>query len=494
MNNQNHEKVPQQPKVTKRAISLVDYYSNPRFFGGNVLQAANFRLFIEIGQQNCIGRELTEPEIQKMQKNYMKHCEKNNYTNQDYLDTLYTFDLYEAEVEKGESLSRDEKREIRKNLRKELKALSAKDISTHDIKDIRKRPFSEEAKNSSNLSSFVAGQFAHVQAQEQIKEGKIAFWDSQTQKKEVTKRKLVLKESYEDEMLAHLTYKPPMSAQTKKGFLKLAAFALSGAIAVTGISAIAKQKDYSNTTFEKAQEIGLDLDDLDLSTSFSEDQINKSLQLSNFEESDKPIIELVKAGGSQALYKDIQKNLTAYQTTIPTVEQEELLIRELQTLPEAIFLDKTITAYNEAHENDEHFYPVVSAQLNKHSDPDFADTYSVSLYDEFSSPYDGYPSGIYLNTTFFTKLASFYELDENIDKFAQEVLSTNDDFKNGEISEYQRAQAIPAHLKNVEKYLEKTMDFSTKKFKIAPKAFLSSNERLVVEGQDLEKLQEDDAR
>ena len=79
----------------------------------------------------------------------MKHCEKNNYTNQDYLDTLYTYDLYEAEVEKGESLSRDEKREIRKNLRKELKALSVKDISTHDIKDIRKRPFSEEAKKSS---------------------------------------------------------------------------------------------------------------------------------------------------------------------------------------------------------------------------------------------------------------------------------------------------------------------------------------------------------
>ena len=322
----------------------------------------------------------------------------------------------------------------------------------------------------------------------------MAFINADSEKNVIAKKRLSLREPYEDEMFEHLTYKPPMSAQTKKGFLKLAAFALSGAIAVTGISAIAKQKTYSDTTFEKAQEIGLDLDDLDLSTSFSEDQINKSLQLSNFEESDKPIIELVKAGGSQALYKDIQKNLTAYQTTIPTVEQEELLIRELQTLPEAIFLDKTITAYNEAHENDEHFYPVVSAKLNKHSDPDFADTYSVSLYDEFSSPYDAYPSGVYLDTPFFTKLASFYKLDESIDEFAQEVLSTNDKFENGDVSEYQRAQAIPAHLKNVEKYLEKTMDFSTKKFKIAPKAFLSSNERLVVEGQDLEKLQEDDAR
>ena len=493
MNNQNQEKVPQQSKPTRRVIPLAERYSNPKFFGGDVLQAANFRLFIEIGQQNCIGRELTETEIQKMQRNYIKHCEKNHYTSQDYLDTLYTYDLYEAEIQKGEALSRAEKREVRRNLRKELKAYSV-DTSTLDIKDVRKRPFSQEAKNASELSSFAAGQFAHAEARKQTSESNMAFINADAEKKVIAKKRLSLREPYEDEMFEHLTYKPPMSAQTKKGFLKLAAFALSGAIVVNGVSAIARQKEYSDTTFEKAQEIGLDLDDLDLSTSFSDKQISSSLQLSSSSEKDKPIIELVKAGGSQALYKDIQKSLTAYQTTIPTVEQEELLIRELQTLPEAIFLDKTITAYNEAHENDEHFYPVVSAQLNKHSEPQTGDSYSVSLYDEFSSPYDSYRSGVYLDTTYFTKLASFYKLDESIDEFAQEVLSANDEFENGNVSEYQRAQAIPDHLKQAEEYLERTMDFSTKKFKIAPKAFLSSNERLVVEGQDLEKLQEDDAR
>ena len=293
-----------------------------------------------------------------------------------------------------------------------------------------------------------------------------------------------------------LRYKPPMSAKTKKGFLKLAAFALSGSIAVAGINAfVVKPIKYQNTTFEKAQELGLDLDDLGLSTSLNEKQIKESLRLSYTSEKDQPIIELVQAGGSQSLYEDIYNSLKEYQTTIPSVEQEELLMRELQVLPEAVLLDKTISAFNEAHKDDNYFYPAISADINKIEDKDSFDSYIIiGLYDKFSSPHDKYPSGDYLEAQ-YSKFNDFYKVDEKIDKLTESVIGINTDYKDGKISEYERTDVVPSHLEKASQYLDKVMDFSTKKFKITPN-ILSSNDKLVLEGQNLEKLKEndDDAR
>lgn len=494
MNDQNKEKVPQQPK--KFSIPLIDYYANPRFFGNNVLQAENFRLFVEIGQEKCIKRELTKSEIEKMQKNYINYCKKNNYKNRDYLNTLYAYILSQSEIQKGSALTKDEQAELMQELRKELNLKA----SSKDIPDVRKNSFSEARKKAYDVNKFYANQFATTKAKTIKNDEKIINIDPVKREQEANENfkntKKTLRNVYLSKINHSLRYKPPMSAKTKKGFLKLAAFALSGSIAVAGINAfVVKPIKYQNTTFEKAQELGLDLDDLGLSTSLNEKQIKESLRLSYTSEKDQPIIELVQAGGSQSLYEDIYNSLKEYQTTIPSVEQEELLMRELQVLPEAVLLDKTISAFNEAHKDDNYFYPAISADINKIEDKDSFDSYIIiGLYDKFSSPHDKYPSGDYLEAQ-YSKFNDFYKVDEKIDKLTESVIGINTDYKDGKISEYERTDVVPSHLEKASQYLDKVMDFSTKKFKITPN-ILSSNDKLVLEGQNLEKLKEndDDAR
>ena len=381
-------------------------------------------------------------------------------------------------------------------LRKELNLKA----SSKDIPDVRKNSFSEARKKAYDVNKFYANQFATTKAKTIKNDEKIINIDPVKREQEANENfkntKKTLRNVYLSKINHSLRYKPPMSAKTKKGFLKLAAFALSGSIAVAGINAfVVKPIKYQNTTFEKAQELGLDLDDLGLSTSLNEKQIKESLRLSYTSEKDQPIIELVQAGGSQSLYEDIYNSLKEYQTTIPSVEQEELLMRELQVLPEAVLLDKTISAFNEAHKDDNYFYPAISADINKIEDKDSFDSYIIiGLYDKFSSPHDKYPSGDYLEAQ-YSKFNDFYKVDEKIDKLTESVIGINTDYKDGKISEYERTDVVPSHLEKASQYLDKVMDFSTKKFKITPN-ILSSNDKLVLEGQNLEKLKEndDDAR
>ena len=169
-------------------------------------------------------------------------------------------------------------------------------------------------------------------------------------------------------------------------------------------------------------------------------------------------------------------------------------MRELQVLPEAVLLDKTISAFNEAHKDDNYFYPAISANIKKIEYPDSKDSYVIGLYDQFSNPHDKYPSGDYLEAQ-YSKFNDFYKVDEKIDKLTETVIGINTDYKDGKISEYERTDVVPSHLEKASQYLDKVMDFSTKKFKITPN-ILSSNDKLVLEGQNLEKLKEndDDAR
>ena len=233
MNDQNKEKVPQQPK--KFSIPLIDYYANPRFFGNNVLQAENFRLFVEIGQEKCIKRELTKSEIEKMQKNYINYCKKNNYKNRDYLNTLYAYILSQSEIQKGSALTKDEQAELMQELRKELNLKA----SSKDIPDVRKNSFSEARKKAYDVNKFYANQFATTKAKTIKNDEKIINIDPVKREQEANENfkntKKTLRNVYLSKINHSLRYKPPMSAKTKKGFLKLAAFALSGSIAVAGI-------------------------------------------------------------------------------------------------------------------------------------------------------------------------------------------------------------------------------------------------------------------
>lgn len=472
-----------------RETNPLEYYSNPRFFGGSRLFSECFKLFIQVGEKNCLQRNLTDAELQKMQKSYINYCEKNNYTEKDFMNTLYAYELYATELEKGKALSGKEKLYLKRNLAKEF-GYKGSLFKSQKIKDIRHIPFSQDRKKSLHLSDFFSTQFAKAEVPRSS--DKIVYINREAKRRSVYKRNENLenlKTLYRPVFREHLTYHPPLSSNVKKGFLALAAFSLTGIIAFSGIRAHIDTQAYKNTTIESALEAGLDYEDLGLSSSYTEDQIDSAMGLSKYIEEDAPIIDLLQNGGSIALCEDIEKKLELYTDTVPTVEEERLLISEIQCLPEAIFLDKTIQAYNQTHENDENFKPAAAAKLRHFENPgdDFPHTYSVELYDEYGYDFNfNNLSGMRgLLGLLPTRVSDISEINENIDDLSQEINQIHLDLAENKITEYDRVATVSDHLASMKKYVDSMMDFAAKDF-VIEKTLLGS-EYLEIEGHNYDR-------
>lgn len=472
-----------------RETNPLEYYSNPRFFGGSRLFSECFKLFIQVGEKNCLQRNLTDAELQKMQKSYINYCEKNNYTEKDFMNTLYAYELYATELEKGKALSGKEKLYLKRNLAKEF-GYKGSLFKSQKIKDIRHIPFSQDRKKSLHLSDFFSTQFAKAEVPRSS--DKIVYINREAKRRSVYKRNENLenlKTLYRPVFREHLTYHPPLSSNVKKGFLALAAFSLTGIIAFSGIRAHIDTQAYKNTTIESALEAGLDYEDLGLSSSYTEDQIDSAMGLSKYIEEDAPIIDLLQNGGSIALCEDIEKKLELYTDTVPTVEEERLLISEIQCLPEAIFLDKTIQAYNQTHENDENFKPAAAAKLRHFENPgdDFPHTYSVELYDEYGYDFNfNNLSGMRgLLGLLSTRVSDISEINENIDDLSQEINQIHLDLAENKITEYDRVATVSDHLASMKKYVDSMMDFAAKDF-VIEKTLLGS-EYLEIEGHNYDR-------
>lgn len=472
-----------------RETNPLEYYSNPRFFGGSRLFSECFKLFIQVGEKNCLQRNLTDAELQKMQKSYINYCEKNNYTEKDFMNTLYAYELYATELEKGKALSGKEKLYLKRNLAKEF-GYKGSLFKSQKIKDIRHIPFSQDRKKSLHLSDFFSTQFAKAEVPRSS--DKIVYINREAKRRSVYKRNENLenlKTLYRPVFREHLTYHPPLSSNVKKGFLALAAFSLTGIMAFSGIRAHIDTQAYKNTTIESALEAGLDYEDLGLSSSYTEDQIDSAMGLSKYIEEDAPIIDLLQNGGSIALCEDIEKKLELYTDTVPTVEEERLLISEIQCLPEAIFLDKTIQAYNQAHENDENFKPAAAAKLRHFENPgdDFPHTYSVELYDEYGYDFNfNNLSGMRgLLGLLPTRVSDISEINENINDLSQEINQIHLDLAENKITEYDRVATVSDHLASMKKYVDSMMDFAAKDF-VIEKTLLGS-EYLEIEGHNYDR-------
>lgn len=480
---------------TSKNISPFDYYSSPKFFNGSRLFADCFRLFISIGEENCIKRELSAEELQKMQKAYINHCHKNHYTEADFMNTLYAYELYSIESEQEKRLSGKEKFALKRDLARAYNYKGAL-FKSGKIKDIRHIPFSKDRKKSLHLSDFFSKQFAKTNVDRQS--DKVTYINKKVEnahKQKINENKEELRTLYRPIFREHLTYNPPLSAKTKKGFMKLAAFSLGGLIMFNGFQAHLDNQLYKNTTLESAIEAGLDYSDLGLSSSLTEQQIQDSQSLSFYSDEHAPIIDILQEGGSIGLYEDITQKLELYQNEIPSAQEESLLIKEIQCLPEAIFLDKTIQAYNDAHKDDEDFKPAAAATLHHYTgDGDsFSDSYSVELFDEYGyNFFFDRVSGMHsLLGLLPTRVQDFSDLDENIDSLASDIKQINSDLDNNEISVYNRAEKVSEHLSKMEEYVEAVMDFAARDFEI--KKTITGQEYLEIEGHEYEKSTQNDS-
>lgn len=477
-----------------RETNPLEYYSNPRFFGGSRLFSECFKLFIQVGEKNCLQRNLTDAELQKMQKSYINYCEKNNYTEKDFMNTLYAYELYATELEKGRALSGKEKIYLKRDLAKEF-GYKGSLFKSQKIKDIRHIPFSQDRKKSLHLSNFFSTQFAKAEMPESS--DKIVYINREAKRRSIYRRNENLenlKTLYRPVFREHLTYRPPLSSNVKKGFLKLAAFSLTGLMAFSGIRAHIDTQAYKNTTIESALEAGLDYEDLGLSSSYTEDQINSTMGLSKYIEEDAPVIDLLQNGGSIALLEDISKKLELYTDTVPTVEEERLLMSEIQCLPEAIFLDKTIQAYNQAHKDDEDFKPAAAAKLRhiENLGEDFPHYYSVELYDKYGYDFnfDNLKGMRGLLGLLPTRVSDISEINENIDDLSQEMDKVHSDLAENKITEYDRVATVSDHLTSMKKYVDSMMDFAARDFVIEKTLF--GDEYLEIEGHNYNKTNKDE--
>lgn len=477
-----------------RETNPLEYYSNPRFFGGSRLFSECFKLFIQVGEKNCLQRNLTDAELQKMQKSYINYCEKNNYTEKDFMNTLYAYELYATELEKGRALSGKEKIYLKRDLAKEF-GYKGSLFKSQKIKDIRHIPFSQDRKKSLHLSNFFSTQFAKAEMPESS--DKIVYINREAKRRSIYRRNENLenlKTLYRPVFREHLTYRPPLSSNVKKGFLTLAAFSLTGLMAFSGIRAHIDTQAYKNTTIESALEAGLDYEDLGLSSSYTEDQINSTMGLSKYIEEDAPVIDLLQNGGSIALLEDISKKLELYTDTVPTVEEERLLMSEIQCLPEAIFLDKTIQAYNQAHKDDEDFKPAAAAKLRhiENLGEDFPHYYSVELYDKYGYDFnfDNLKGMRGLLGLLPTRVSDISEINENIDDLSQEMDKVHSDLAENKITEYDRVATVSDHLTSMRKYVDSIMDFAARDFVIEKTLF--GDEYLEIEGHNYNKTNKDE--
>ena len=477
-----------------RETNPLEYYSNPRFFGGSRLFSECFKLFIQVGEKNCLQRNLTDAELQKMQKSYINYCEKNNYTEKDFMNTLYAYELYATELEKGRALSGKEKIYLKRDLAKEF-GYKGSLFKSQKIKDIRHIPFSQDRKKSLHLSNFFSTQFAKAEMPESS--DKIVYINREAKRRSIYRRNENLenlKTLYRPVFREHLTYRPPLSSNVKKGFLTLAAFSLTGLMAFSGIRAHIDTQAYKNTTIESALEAGLDYEDLGLSSSYTEDQINSTMGLSKYIEEDAPVIDLLQNGGSIALLEDISKKLELYTDTVPTVEEERLLMSEIQCLPEAIFLDKTIQAYNQAHKDDEDFKPAAAAKLRhiENLGEDFPHYYSVELYDKYGYDFnfDNLKGMRGLLGLLPTRVSDISEINENIDDLSQEMDKVHSDLAENKITEYDRVATVSDHLTSMRKYVDSMMDFAARDFVIEKTLF--GDEYLEIEGHNYNKTNKDE--
>ena len=477
-----------------RETNPLEYYSNPRFFGGSRLFSECFKLFIQVGEKNCLQRNLTDAELQKMQKSYINYCEKNNYTEKDFMNTLYAYELYATELEKGRALSGKEKIYLKRDLAKEF-GYKGSLFKSQKIKDIRHIPFSQDRKKSLHLSNFFSTQFAKAEMPESS--DKIVYINREAKRRSIYRRNENLenlKTLYRPVFREHLTYRPPLSSNVKKGFLTLAAFSLTGLMAFSGIRAHIDTQAYKNTTIESALEAGLDYEDLGLSSSYTEDQINSTMGLSKYIEEDAPVIDLLQNGGSIALLEDISKKLELYTDTVPTVEEERLLMSEIQCLPEAIFLDKTIQAYNQAHKDDEDFKPAAAAKLRhiENLGEDFPHYYSVELYDKYGYDFnfDNLKGMRGLLGLLPTRVSDISEINENIDDLSQEMDKIHSDLAENKITEYDRVATVSDHLTSMRKYVDSMMDFAARDFVIEKTLF--GDEYLEIEGHNYNKTNKDE--
>ncbi len=492
------------------------------YFVDDPLLVESFMELVVVGQKHSVGRELSTTEMKNLADKYVEHIKKEKITEKDLMKQVVSYKLAQRDLAVKHRQSQKEQKLYEAHAQARNSTYSRdrreKIDETYGIRETRLQNANRREGNT--LTGFRKIRFIQSIAQEmkypvkyklgmplELMKGMDARHHGKGDKRilkldevfarEFARMEMKPKEAVEYTELNHGElrsiyqgtkqriidgYKSEQSYTgvpgTKQKMRKLAAtvlIAASLAGAAYGVTdriqtTINNNQQYAySTTMEAAHKAGNPTGAF-LSTSRPDVKLESWEQLPTDGSEDRYatvryVKELIRDKGVAGLYDDVEARLNEYEQTIPSKEEREILLKELEMLPEYIIDEKFAPLYEEIKDKDENFYHPNHVVISHHIDEGGED-YFASFYDtRFTTA--GMRNNVVASAT-SRDLKPIYEAQNGMESSLSTLRALEHRLGEEGVDEYQIYSQMQEQFKNLSEPMEEfgrlaTQDLSARK-------------------------------